>query len=153
MIKINVICVGSIKEKFYKEAIEEYSKRLSRFCSLKIVEVEEESSQKSTEKKIEIESKRLSENIKGYSILLDREGDMVSSEKLAKLIDNVSSLGQGEVSLIIGGSNGVNQELKKQVSKVISFGQITFPHQLFRVVLLEQVYRAFSINANTPYHK
>lgn len=152
MIKINVICVGSIKEKFFKDAIEEYSKRLSRFCDLKIIEVAEQTNQSSIQKKIELESQKLLDAAKGTLILLDREGEGVSSEKLANLLQN-TSLKTGEISLIIGGSNGVSQTLKQKADKSISFGEITFPHQLFRVVLLEQVYRAFTIIANTPYHK
>lgn len=153
MIKVNIVCVGSIKEKFYIEAVNEYSKRLSKFCKLQIIEVEEETRQQNIEKKINIESERLKNSSKGFTILLDRVKQEVSSEELAKIIDISKTVGVSEISFIIGGSNGVSEDLKKSVNKCISFGKITFPHQLFRVVLLEQIYRAFSINEKLPYHK
>ena len=153
MLKINIVAVGGIKEKFFSEAINEYSKRLSKFCQLKIVEVEEESSQKSIDVKKQKESERLLNSCKGVIVLLDREGEMVSSEKLAEMLNKYQTQGNSEISFVIGGSNGVSDEFKTRSNKSISFGKITFPHQLFRVVLLEQVYRAFSINNNSPYHK
>lgn len=152
MVKINIVCVGSIKENFFADAIKEYSKRLSRFCSLNIVEVNEFSNEKAIQKKIDLESQSLIKHLKGFVVLLDREGELVSSEDLAKIIDNATN-SAGEISFVIGGSNGVNETLKRQAGKVISFGKITFPHQLFRVVLLEQIYRGFNILSNTPYHK
>ena len=153
MLKINLVCVGSIKEKFFTDAIKEYQKRLSRFCSLSITEVQEEAQEKSIEKKIDKESEKLLNACKGAIILLDREGKMLSSEDLAESFDKLSTQGVSEVSLVIGGSNGVNSNLKSKAKLIVSFGKITFPHQLFRVVLLEQVYRAFSINSGSPYHK
>lgn len=153
MIKVNIVCVGSIKEKFYIDAINEYSKRLSKFCKLQIIEVEEESKQQNIEKKIKIESERLAGASKGFTVLLDRVKQEVSSEELAKMIDLSKNVGVSEMTFIIGGSNGVSEEFKKSVNKCISFGKITFPHQLFRVVLLEQIYRAFTINEGLPYHK
>lgn len=153
MLKINIVCVGSIKEKFYVDAIKEYSKRLSRFCLLSIIEVQEEAQEKSIEKKIDKESEKLLNASKGAIILLDREGKMLSSEGLAETFDKLSTSGVSEISMVIGGSNGVSDELKRKAKLIVSFGKITFPHQLFRVVLLEQVYRAFSINNGSPYHK
>ena len=153
MLKINLVCVGSIKEKFYTEAVKEYQKRLSRFCSLSIIEVQEEAFEKSIDKKIDKESEKILNACKGVIILLDREGKMLSSEDLAKSFDKLSTQGVSEISMVIGGSNGVNSELKSKARQIVSFGKITFPHQLFRVVLLEQVYRAFCINNKTPYHK
>lgn len=153
MVKVNVITIGSIKEDYYVSAIKEYSKRLSRFCNLNIIELKEESNEKTIEKKIEKESDRLLEACKGVVILLDRQGELVTSEKLASLIDNASTKGSSDISFIIGGSNGVNQKLKAKADFAISFGKITYPHQLFRVVLLEQIYRAFTILNNLPYHK
>lgn len=153
MLKVNVVAVGGIKEKFFVDAISEYSKRLSKFCQLKVIEVEEESSQKSTPIKIQKESEKLYSVCKGVIILLDRVGELVSSEKLAETIDKYKTQGNGEITFVIGGSNGVSDEFKQKVNKSISFGKITFPHQLFRVVLLEQIYRAFTINAGLPYHK
>lgn len=153
MLKINIVCVGSIKEKFFIDAIKEYEKRLSRFCSLSIIEVQEEAQEKSIDKKIEKESAKLITACKGVVILLDREGKMVSSEDLASSLDKLSCDGISEISFVIGGSNGVNAELKNKAKQSFSFGKITYPHQLFRVVLLEQIYRAFSINGGLPYHK
>ena len=153
MLKVNIVCVGSIKEKFFVDAIKEYEKRLSRFCSLSIIEVQEEAQEKSIDKKIDKESEKLINAAKGAVILLDREGKMVSSENIAEMLDKLSSQGNSEISFVIGGSNGVNNKLKTLTKSSISFGKITFPHQLFRVVLLEQIYRGFAINNNTPYHK
>lgn len=153
MLKVNIVCVGTIKEKFFTDAIGEYSKRLSKFCKLKIVEVTEESKEQSIEKKIEIESERLKNACRGFIILLDRCKQEVSSEELSNMLDTLKSAGTSEVSFVIGGSNGVSEEFKRQANKCVSFGKITFPHQLFRVVLLEQIYRAFTISAGLPYHK
>jgi len=153
MLKINIVCVGSIKEKYFIEAITEYKKRLSRFCSLSIIEVQEEAQEKSIIKKIEKESENLLKACKGAIFLLDRQGKMLSSEELSQSIDSTTSLGVSEISFVIGGSNGVSDNLKRKAKQTISFGKITFPHQLFRVVLLEQIYRAFSILNNSPYHK
>ena len=153
MIKIKIATVGSIKEKFFADAVEEYKKRLGRFCTFSVVEVEEESREKNVQKKIDKESERLLSVSSGQLILLDRVGQMVSSEVLAEHLKQSQIDGISEITFIVGGSNGVNEKLKKVCNKVISFGKITFPHQLFRVVLLEQIYRAFSINAGMPYHK
>ena len=153
MLKINIVCVGSIKEKYFVEAIKEYGKRLSRFCSLSIVEVQEEAQEKSINKKIEKESDKLLSACKGAIILLDRVGKLVSSEDLASSLDNLAGQGISEMSFVIGGSNGVSDLLKEKAKFSFSFGKITFPHQLFRVVLLEQIYRGFSILNNSPYHK
>ncbi len=153
MLKVNIVCVGTIKEKFFTDAISEYSKRLSKFCKLQIVEVAEESKEQSIEKKIEIESERLKNACRGFIILLDRCKQEVSSEELSNMLDTLKSAGTSEVSFVIGGSNGVSEEFKRQANKCVSFGKITFPHQLFRVVLLEQIYRAFTISAGLPYHK
>ena len=153
MLKVNIVAVGGIKEHYFVDAIKEYSKRLSKFCTLKIIEVEEESNQKSIESKKEKESERLLSVCKGTIVLLDREGEFVSSEKMAEIIDKYQTQGNSEITYVIGGSNGVSEMLKQKANKTISFGKITFPHQLFRVVLLEQIYRAFCINAGLPYHK
>lgn len=153
MLKVNIVCVGTIKEKFFTDAISEYSKRLSKFCKLQIVEVAEESKEQSIEKKIEIESERLKNACRGFIILLDRCKQEVSSEELSNMLDTLKSAGTSEVSFVIGGSNGVSEEFKRQANKCVSFGKITFPHQLFRVVLLEQIYRAFTISVGLPYHK
>ena len=153
MIKIKIACVGSIKEKYFIDAIEEYKKRLGRFCSFSVIEVDEESKEQSIQKKIDKESERLLAVASGSLVLLDRGGQMVSSEDLAEHLKTAQNSGISEMTFIIGGSNGVSEKIKKACNKVISFGKITFPHQLFRVVLAEQIYRAFTINAGMPYHK
>ena len=152
MLKVNIVCVGSIKEKFYVDAINEYKKRLSRFCTLTIIEVSELSEQ-TINKKIELESQSLLKAVKGTLFVLDRCGKELSSPDLANLLKKTADSGISEVSFVIGGSNGVSEELLSKAKQTISFGKITFPHQLFRVVLLEQIYRAFSILNNSPYHK
>ncbi len=153
MIKVNIVTVGSIKESFFTEAIKEYSKRLSRFCNLNVIEVKEASNESSIAKKIDKESDKLIEALSGTIVLLDRQGKLVSSEELANTIDNLSLMGDSEISFVVGGSNGVNDKLRNLAKHVISFGKITYPHQLFRVVLLEQIYRAFTIIGGLPYHK
>lgn len=153
MIKVHIVSVGSIKEKFFVDAINEYKKRLSRFCQFDIIEVGEEASISNIAQKCEKESSKLLTACKGTKILLDRVGELVSSEKISEIIDKCQNLGDSELSFIIGGSNGVTEEFKAKCKYVISFGKITFPHQLFRVVLSEQIYRAFTILNNLPYHK
>lgn len=151
--KINIVCVGKIKEKFFVEAINEYAKRLSRFCNLKIIEVEEESKMSNTDKKCEIESENLLEKCGGIIVALDGSGKLLSSPEIANFIKLKTNNGISEISFVIGGSNGLSQNLKNRADLVLSFGKITFPHQLFRVVLLEQIYRAFTILEGLPYHK
>lgn len=151
--KINIVCVGKIKEKFFVEAINEYAKRLSRFCDLKIIEVEEESKISNTDKKCEIESENLLEKCGGIIVALDSSGKLLSSPEIANFIKLKTNNGISEISFVIGGSNGLSQNLKNRADLVLSFGKITFPHQLFRVVLLEQIYRAFTILEGLPYHK
>lgn len=150
--KINIVAVGKIKEKFFTDAINEYKKRLSKFCELNIIEVPEKSFESNIDKKIEDESELLLNACKGKIILLDRQGISLSSPELAKIIDKTSLL-TSTISFVIGGSNGVSEKLKKTANHIISFGKITFPHQLFRVVLAEQIYRAYCINNGMPYHK
>lgn len=151
--KVNIIAVGSIKEKYYTDAISEYKKRLSRFCEIKIIEVQEDSKNTSIEKKNENEGHSLLSYAKGVIVALDKGGKLISSEGLASEIAKWQVTGSSEISFLIGGSNGLSAEVLKKSNLVISFGNITFPHQLFRVVLMEQIYRAFTINAKLPYHK
>ncbi len=150
--KINIVAVGKIKEKFFTDAINEYKKRLSKFCELNIIEVPEKSFESNIDKKIEDESELLLNACKGKIILLDRQGISLSSPELANIIEK-TSLTTSTISFVIGGSNGVSEKLKKTANHIISFGKITFPHQLFRVVLTEQIYRAYCINNGMPYHK
>ncbi|MGN1235388.1 MAG: 23S rRNA (pseudouridine(1915)-N(3))-methyltransferase RlmH [Christensenellaceae bacterium] len=145
MNKIRFVVVGKIKESFYREAIEEYAKRLSRFAELKIVEVEEC-------KTLKEEAALLRRALKGTVIALAVEGKKVSSESFASLIRTQTDQGR-EISFLIGSSHGLDEQLKREADQRISFSDMTFPHQLMRVILIEQVYRAFMINAGSEYHK
>lgn len=151
--KINIICVGKIKEKYFLDAIDEYKKRLSRFASINIIEVDEASKEENLEKKNDIEGKRLIEKCSGIIVCLDRQGKELSSTELASFIHEKQVSGKSEISFVIGGSNGLSKEILNKSNLTMSFGKITFPHQLFRVVLTEQIYRAFTIINGLPYHK
>ena len=151
--KINIVCVGKIKENFFVDAINEYKKRLSRFCTFNIIEVDEDSKQTNLLAKSEKEGKLLLAKCSGIIIALDGRGKMLSSEEIADFIEKKEVSGISEISFVIGGSNGLSDEVLKKASLVLSFGKITFPHQLFRVVLSEQIYRAFTILKGLPYHK
>ena len=151
--KVNIICVGKIKESFFNDAIAEYKKRLSRFCNFSIIEVDEDSKQTNISIKSEKESKMLLEKWKGAIVALDGKGKMLSSEDLAEYIEKKEISGISEISFVIGGSNGLSKTILDSADIVVSFGKITYPHQLFRVVLSEQIYRAFTIIKGLPYHK
>jgi len=152
MITINVLCVGNLKEKFWREAEEEYTKRLSRFCKINIIEVEEKNNESTAEITLQKEGKDILSKAKGYIILFDRLGKTYSSEDFAKKLDKLS-LSNSEFTFIIGSSCGVSQEVKNTANELISFGPNTFPHNLARIMLLEQVYRAETILNNIKYHK
>ena len=151
--RVNIIAVGKIKENYFTDAIKEYSKRMQRFCDFKIIEVNEASVIENIEKKKEIEGEALLSNAKGFIVSLERQGKQMSSEKFAQVIDEKMSSGYNEISFIIGGSNGISEKVKKSSNLLLSFGEFTYPHQMFRVVLCEQIYRAFTILSNLPYHK
>ena len=151
--KINIVAIGKIKEKYFSDAIDEYIKRCSRYGDVKLIELPDAPPAKSADEQKRIESVQLMAKAKGYIVAMDGRGEQISSEGLAALISDKALDGTKEISFLIGGSHGHTPELLKSADKIISFGKITFPHQLFRVVLSEQIYRALSINANTPYHK
>lgn len=155
--KINVIAVGKIKENYFKDAIGEYAKRLSRFCDFNIIEVDEYRNTKDTAEEINItkniEGDRLIKKLRGCVIVTDRSGIMFSSEELAEKMRNVTTGGISEISFVIGGSNGLSKAVLDRADAVISFGKVTYPHQLMRVILTEQIYRAFTINSSIKYHK
>lgn len=151
--RINIVAVGKLKEKFFTQAFDEYFKRLGKFTKLKLIEVEEFSNEKNISKKQEQEGKLLLSKCEGIIICLDRLGTMVSSEELANILSDAQNSSKGAVTFLVGGSNGVSKEVLEKSDLVISFGKITFPHQLFRVVLLEQIYRAYTIISGLPYHK
>lgn len=145
MQKIYFIVVGKIKEKFYTEAVAEYVKRLSRFAKVEIKELPEGSS-------VEAEADSILKACKGYVIALAVEGEKLSSEKLAAKLGKLTDEGK-DVSFVIGSSCGLSDRVKKAADYRLSFSDMTFPHQLMRVILAEQVYRAFMINAGSTYHK
>ena len=159
MLTINVLCVGKIKEKFFKEAIDEYSKRLSKYCKLNIIEVQDEkipdnSSGKIEEKIKNKECETLISHLKkdSYVIALDLKGKEYDSVELSKHIEELSNI-TSSITFIIGGSLGLNKEILKLANESICFSKMTFPHQLIRVFLLEQLFRSFKISKNETYHK
>ncbi|MBR5439191.1 MAG: 23S rRNA (pseudouridine(1915)-N(3))-methyltransferase RlmH [Clostridia bacterium] len=157
MFKIKVVAVGKVKEKYFLDAILEYKKRLSRFCDVSICEVKEENFTKEPNSSeiseiLKREGESILKELKGYVVAMAIEGKKCSSEGLAKLIKNQVDKGQ-EITFVIGGSYGICDEVKTSADMLLSFSDATFPHTLFRVMLLEQVYRAFSINADARYHK
>ena len=160
IMKITVLCVGKIKEKYFRDGIAEYQKRLSKYCNLEVIEVADEktpdnASELEVEKIKEKEAQRLQKYIKkdAYIITLEIEGNMISSEQLAKKIDNLGISGNSHIIFIIGGSLGLHSSISKQSDYKLSFSKFTFPHQMIRMILLEQIYRSYRIIMKEPYHK
>lgn len=159
MLTINIICTGKIKENYLKEAIAEYSKRLSKYCNLEIIELPDEKIPEKTNYNIEEtikqkECKNAIAHIKkdSYVICLDLKGKEFSSEELSKKIDDIS-LQHSSITFIIGGTLGLNNEILNLANEKICFSKMTFPHQLIRVFLLEQIFRAFKISKGETYHR
>jgi 23S rRNA (pseudouridine1915-N3)-methyltransferase len=158
MVHINIICVGKIKEQYLRDAIDEYSKRLSKYSELNIIELPDEPipnnpSQAEEQKVIDNESNKILKTLPaGYNICLDLSGKQYSSEEFAEKLQDLQ-LTNSTINFIIGGSLGMNQNLKNYCNEKICFSKMTFPHQLIRVFLLEQIYRAFKINNHEKYHK
>jgi len=160
---INIIAVGSLKEKFWKDAVSEYKKRLSRYCRLEISEVKdektpEEASEKAEDLIRETEGKRIlgifeRNRADSFVVSLDMRGKMLSSEEFSKTLEQWETRSRGNLSFVIGGSLGLSKEVLSRSDYVLSFSKLTFPHQLMRVVLLEQIYRAYRIMRHEPYHK
>lgn len=156
MLSVNVVCIGKIKEAFYRDAIDEYAKRLSRFCRFSVIELAEKQLTGKNDADINIvkedEGKRIVQAVKGYVIALDMRGEQLTSEqlsaKLSKLTDTTST-----VTFVIGGSYGLSDCVLKRADYKLSFGKMTFPHQLMRVIAAEQIYRAFTIAEGSGYHK
>lgn len=158
--KITLITVGKIKEKYLKDAIAEYSKRLSRYCKLEIVEVADEKTPDNASATVEDairdkEGERILKYIKedAYVITLEIAGKMLTSEEMAEKIDKLGVQGTSHIIFIIGGSIGLGREILKRSDYALSFSKMTFPHQLMRVILLEQIYRSYRIINHEPYHK
>jgi len=159
MLHITILCVGKIKENYLKEAINEYSKRLSKYCKLEIVELADEPIPENLNDTLASQIKTSeSENIakhipqNSHTIALDLTGKTYTSEFFAQKIEDLQ-MSTSHITFIIGGSLGIFEELKNSVNEKISFSTMTFPHQLIRVFLLEQIFRAFKINNNEKYHK
>lgn len=148
---MKIICVGKIKEKFFVDAIEEYSKRISKYTKLDIIEISDESNETIALKK---EGDKILSKIKDndYVITLEIEGNSLSSLEFAKKIDNNFNSNKN-LTFVIGGSYGLSDLVKQRSDYQLSFSKLTFPHQMFRVMLLEQIYRAYKINNNENYHK
>ena len=160
MQKVTVLCVGKLKERFYAEAAAEYAKRLSRYCKLDIVELPEERlpespSQAQIDAALEREAAAVRAKLPAGAVLITLciEGQLRSSEELARRMDSWSSQGAGHLVFLIGGSCGLSPSLKAQAAERLSMSPMTFPHHLARVMLLEQIYRAYQINTGGKYHK
>lgn len=150
---IKIICVGKIKEKFYKEGVEEYKKRLSKYTKIQIIEVEDVNlPNESLIKQKEAESIEKNINEKDYVITLEIEGNELNSVELSKKLEQLEQTNPN-ITFIIGGSYGLDDKIKQRSNYKLSFSKLTFPHQLFRVILLEQIYRAYKIKNNESYHK
>ncbi len=159
MLSVNIICVGKLKESYLREATEEYAKRLKTLCKLSVIELPEERvgddpSDAEISRTVNAESERIMAKLgKGdYVIALCVEGKNISSEELSARLEDIS-MRSSTVDLIIGGSWGLSDAVKQRADFRLSMGKMTFPHQLFRVMLLEQLYRAFQISRGTKYHK
>lgn len=157
--KISIVCVGKVKEKYFVDAIKEYCKRLSRYAEMNIIEVNDEKCPESLspaeEMQVKIaEGERILSKIKdGFVIALAIDGKMLKSEELALFIQDKMVMGISHIYFVIGGSLGLSDEVLKRADYKLSFSKMTFPHQLMRVILLEQIYRAERIMKNEPYHK
>ena len=158
--KITLITVGKIKEKYLKDAIAEYSKRLSRYCKLEIVEVADEKTPDNASDTVEDairnkEGERILKYVKedAYVITLEIAGKMLTSEELSEKMEKLGVQGTSHITVIIGGSIGLGTDVLKRSDYALSFSKMTFPHQLMRVILLEQIYRSYRIMNHEPYHK
>ena len=158
--KITILCVGKIKEKYFSDAIMEYSKRLRKYCKLDIIEVQDEmtpdGASEAENEAIKLkEAERILKNVKNdsYVITLEISGKELSSEQLADKIIDIGVKSYGSITFIIGGSLGLHGKVSEIADFKLSFSKMTFPHQLMRVILLEQIYRSYRISNNEPYHK
>ncbi len=158
--KIDICCVGKVKESYFRGGIEEYSKRLSKYCKLDVLEVADEKTPDKASEALETEIKRkegerLLKNIKddAFVIVLAIDGKPLSSEQLADKIDSLGISGTSHIQFVIGGSLGLSEEVLRRANFKLSFSNMTFPHQLMRVILLEQIYRSYRIIHGEPYHK
>lgn len=158
--KITILCVGKIKEKFYRDAIAEYEKRLSRYCKLEIIEVPDEKTPDGASEVVEQqikekEAERMEKYLRDGAFIcaLAIDGKQLDSVELSEKIERLGTSGTSHIIFLIGGSIGMSEKLLKKADMKLSFSKMTFPHQLMRVILLEQVYRAYRIMNGEPYHK
>ncbi len=158
--KITLVCVGKLKEKFYREAVAEYAKRLGRYCKLEIVEVADEmtpegASPAQEEKLLAREAGRILEKLKpdAFVCTLEIQGRRMTSQGFADWMEGLALRGNSHLAFVIGGSLGLHPRVRERSDYALSFSDMTFPHQLMRVILCEQIYRAFRIQAGEPYHK
>ena len=149
---IKIICIGKIKEKFYRDAIEEYKKRISKYSKLEIIELEDISDNIETTLRKERDLILNKLNDKDYIITLEIDGNNIDSIELSNKINN-TLINNPNITFIIGGSYGLHEDIKNRSNYKLSFSKMTFPHQLFRIILLEQIYRSFKINNHEEYHK
>lgn len=153
---IYIVCVGKIKDKYIIDGISEFKKRMQAFANLEIIELKEFSKEDNIQLSIKKESDEILKTLSklnSYEILLDLNGKEFDSVAMSSYIENLKTKGVSSISFIIGGSDGVNEELKKKVDLKLKFSNFTFPHQLIRLILMEQIYRWFSISNNIKYHK
>lgn len=157
MVKVNLVVVGKVKEKYFSEGINEYAKRMGKFADFSIIEVNEENFTKVDNSLIqtikEREADRILPHLKGYVFAMAIEGSKTDSQKFANQIKSLIDSGNGVITFVIGGSYGLSDRVKNRADKLLSFSDMTFPHTLFRLMLSEQIYRAFSIIAGSGYHK
>ena len=158
MMNVTIISVGKLKEKYLRDAIAEYSKRLQAFCNFRIIELDEsrlseKSSQREIEQALETEGKNILRNSQGFIFSMCIEGKQLSSEEFAQKFTDIGVSGTSAVTFIIGSSFGLSDEVKRKSDFKLSMSKMTFPHQLARVMLAEQIYRAFQINNGGKYHK
>ncbi len=158
--RISIIGVGKIKEKYLKQGIQEYTKRLSAYAKVDIIELADEKAPENlSEAEMEEVKRKEGERILNalqsdmYVITLEIEGKMLTSEQLAAKMEDLATYGKSKVAFVIGGSLGLSEDVRKRSDYSLSFSKMTFPHQLMRLILLEQIYRGFKINRGEPYHK
>ena len=153
--KINIISVGKVKEKYLIAGIEEYKKRIGRFSNIEIITLPDEPNLDDEKKVRKIEAERILNRINenSYTILLDLKGKSLTSEELSEKMVEIMNYHNSTINFVIGGSLGVDEEVKSKADFVLSFSKLTFPHQLMKLILLEQIYRSFKINHNETYHK
>ncbi len=160
MQRVDIICFGKLKESFWRDAVAEYRKRLSQYCKLTINEIDEvlvsqNPSEKEVVQVLEVEAQMAKKYIrdKSFVIALCVEGKQMTSEELADKVSDIAVNGYGDITFLIGSSYGLSEELKRKADFRLSFSEFTFPHQLMRVILTEQIYRAYTINHGAKYHK